>query len=94
MRKRGVSGGEWERGTQFTCFTGTKVQMLTPDLRRCRLLSLLLRKDHAEGYTEYAKVYSVYLLYWYKSANTDARGYKEYAKVVSLLGLLVQKCKY
>ena len=62
--------------------------MLTPDLRRCRLLSLLLRKGHAEGYTEYAKVYSVYLLYWYKSANNDARGHAEgcteYANVYSV----------
>jgi hypothetical protein len=38
-------------GTQFTCFTSTKVQILTLGDR-----------------------FSVYLLYWYKSSNTDAKG--------------------
>ena len=70
MPKRGVSGGGWERGTQFTtqftCFTGTKIQILTPDPRRCRLLSLLLRKGHAEGYKEYAKVLSLLALLVHK----------------------------
>ena len=39
-------------GPQFTCFTGTKVQILTLE----------------------ASGASVYLLYWYKSTNSDAGG--------------------
>ena len=48
-------------GTQFTCFTSTKVQMMIPSggLRVCGPLS---RQQF--GYT-------VYLLYQYKSTNTD-----------------------
>jgi hypothetical protein len=38
---------------------------------------------------------SVCLLYWYKSANTDAAGAAGgRAGYLSLLALLVQKCKY
>ncbi len=40
-------------GTQFTFFTGAKVQILTPEELRARQWC------------------SVYLLYWYKSTNTD-----------------------
>jgi hypothetical protein len=46
-------------GTQFTCFTGTKVQIMTQ--------KDLVRITHMSRY-------SVYLLYWYKSTNTDAEG--------------------
>ena len=44
-------------GTQFTCFTGTNVHMLTPEELRARVH---LHRRH-----------SVYLLYWYISTNTD-----------------------
>ena len=53
-------------GAQFTCFTGTKVRILTQVegqvlwvLRPTRLRLLRVR-------------YSVYLLYWYKSTNMTA----------------------
>ncbi len=49
-------------GTQFTCFTSTQVQILSCDgaaLARNALQALR---------------YSIYLLYWYKSTNTDAEG--------------------
>jgi hypothetical protein len=42
-------------GSQFTRFTGTKVQILTLLRRRAERLR-----------------FSVYLLYWYKSTNTDS----------------------
>ena len=47
---------------QFTCFTGAKVHILT---RR----NALLKRDALKGarHTD-----PVYLLYWYKSTNTDA----------------------
>ena len=44
--------------TQFTCFTGTKVQILTPE-------------ECGRGTVATAR-YVVYLLYWYKITNTDA----------------------
>ncbi len=46
-------------GTQFTCFTGTKVQILT---RQYKLVCNCAEHPRC----------SVYLLYWYKSTNTDA----------------------
>ena len=46
-------------GTHFTRFTGTKVQILTQTAFKGCALALF---------------YSVYSLYWYKSANTDAEG--------------------
>jgi hypothetical protein len=45
-------------GTHFTCFTGTKVQILS-----------LFGRQRPPG----AARYSLYLLYWYKSTNTDAQ---------------------
>jgi hypothetical protein len=45
-------------GTQFTCFPSTKVQIMT------RQSGCSLRRRHLR--------YSVYLLYYYKSTNTDA----------------------
>jgi hypothetical protein len=53
--------------TRFTCFTSTKVQMLTPDdgshIPRHQLIAFAALFPFVR--------YSVYLLYWYKSANTD-----------------------
>ena len=42
---------------RFTCFTSTKVQILTAE-------ELRARREH--------RLVSVYLLYWYKSTNIDA----------------------
>jgi len=47
-------------GSQFTCFTGTKVQILT-----------LRHASHIMWRTQY-HIFSVYLLYWRKSTNTEA----------------------
>jgi hypothetical protein len=81
-------GGGLLTGTQFTCFTGTKVQILT----LTRLLTAPIRETIAYGppalispVTEglqykivvysrnlnYDPGYSVFLLYYYKSTNTD-----------------------
>jgi hypothetical protein len=53
--------------TRFTCFTRTKVQMLTPDdgshIPRHQLIAFSALFPFVW--------YSVYWLYWYKSANTD-----------------------
>jgi hypothetical protein len=65
--------------TQFTCFTGAKVQILT------------LKRN--EGLRRYAgaaaaTLYAVYLLYWYKSTNTDTlkrnEGLRRYAGAATL----------
>jgi hypothetical protein len=51
----GPAGADHQvRTTQFTCFTGTKVQILTG--------------------ADTTRYYSVYLLYWYESTNTDGCG--------------------
>ena len=50
-------------GTPFTCFTGTKVQILTL-LRQLLAVGVLARLMLAR--------YSVYLLYRYKGTHTDA----------------------
>jgi hypothetical protein len=47
-------------GTQFTCFTSTKVQILTPDE---------LVQQHSHHVASLKSL--VYLLYWYKRTNTD-----------------------
>ena len=44
-------------GTQFACFTGTKVQILTPEAQRSTE-----KRSNVAQFT---------LLYWYKSTNTD-----------------------
>jgi len=58
-------GGE-VLGTNFTCFTSTRVQILTQEAllggRQCRVCLKNLQMN------------SVDLLYWYKSENTDAEG--------------------
>ena len=51
---------------QFTCFTGTKVQMMT----QLGQLELGKRGPYRRASIQAA----VYLLYWYKSTNTDAAG--------------------
>jgi hypothetical protein len=56
-------------GTQFTCFTGTKVQILTSHLSEA---SALIFEASARPKGPILHRYSVYLLYWYKSTNTDA----------------------
>ncbi len=56
-------------GTQFTCFTGTKVHILTSHLSEA---SALIFEASARPKGPILHRYSVYLLYWYKSANTDA----------------------
>jgi hypothetical protein len=67
----GYAGEKLERGpyskgcrfsSQFTCFTGTKVLSLFP---------LLLQKYYMPAPASSCR-FSVYLLYWYKSTNTDA----------------------
>ncbi len=56
-------------GTQFACFTGTKDQSKAHSGRAACAPPRLSRRR-----------YSIYLLYWYKSTNTDA--------LVELLALL------
>jgi hypothetical protein len=51
------------RGTHFTCFTGTKVQILTPEELRARRAVAVA-----------AAACSLYLLYWYKNSHADACG--------------------
>ena len=76
----GVAGGEGAAGppqqrmalfaaagTPFTCFTSTKVQLLT----QRALLGCAFPRNVAYV-SAMAGRYSVYLLYWYGSTNTDA----------------------
>ena len=60
--RKAAVGVEGDPGTRFTCFTGIKVQMLT---QKTRVLC-------CNGTTRTPTIYSIYLLYWYKSANADA----------------------
>ena len=61
--------------TQFTCFTGTEVQILT--LFSCRGVCLAHPSPQASScastrYSDYLLYwYSVYVLYWYTSTNAD-----------------------
>ena len=63
---------------RFTCFTGTKVQILTqlltnPDEQKNIAAALQALMAHNKKLQESVQVrYSVYFLYWYKSTNTDA----------------------
>jgi hypothetical protein len=59
-------------GTQFTCFTGTKVQILTHKAHVRRCLFAHCRARGARGARLEGTQF--YLLYWYKSTNTDAQG--------------------
>jgi hypothetical protein len=86
-------------GTQFACFTGTKVQILTqqrpPEAQRRRALAdeTSAKIEAAQERLEVlsyllALLVQKYLLYWYKSTrfnSTTPRG-------AQLLALLVQKC--
>jgi hypothetical protein len=54
----------WYSGTHFTCFTGTKVQILT--------LSAETVAEKVDCFGSQPPVYLLYLLYWYRSTNTDA----------------------
>jgi hypothetical protein len=68
-------------GTQFTYFTSTKVQILTPEeLLAFYLESIKLNLFNSIGslavgldilHATSLSRYSVYLLYWCKSTNTD-----------------------
>ncbi len=83
-------------GTQFACFTGAKVQILA--------LCAAEQLRASSSVTATRIYYSVYLLYWYKSTNTNAARRGAAARLVerrcnadlvlSLLALLVQKYKY
>jgi hypothetical protein len=62
--------------TEFTCFTSTQVHILTRPRYTCEAVYIdvcrqgcLLNHQQARGWR-----YSICLLYWYKSTNTDARG--------------------
>ena len=54
-------------GTQFTCFTGTKVQILTQEALVGCILGHEIIGIKVHILTQKA-------LYWYKSTNTDAEG--------------------
>jgi hypothetical protein len=61
------------QGTQLTCFTGTKVQTLTFDAC-CTRTDACKTVDMAFAVLMAARLVTgtqVYLLYWYKSTNTD-----------------------
>jgi hypothetical protein len=55
---------------QFTCFTGTKVQILTQGGGTYIYTYITKSFCHTAAYPKR----SVYLLYWYKSTNTDTGG--------------------
>ena len=57
------------RGTQFTCFTGTKVPPLPCTCFTGTNVQIL--RQHGGGGA--ASRYSVYLLYWYKSTGTKVQ---------------------
>jgi hypothetical protein len=59
-------------GTQFACFTGTKVQILT--LRTANSATIAGLRGDAAHNAAASNRYSVYLLCWYKSTHTDACG--------------------
>ena len=65
-----------KQGTQFTCFTGTNVQILTQSTRHSLSGDSGVRTStpagRVRGLSSDGKArYSVYLIYWYKSTNTD-----------------------
>ena len=63
---------------QLYLFTGTKVQILTPEDMRARHVManmLALISDNKKTVRDAVLAwYSVYLLHWSKSTNTDSRG--------------------
>jgi hypothetical protein len=72
-----ASGGAWHGctsveaagsgalGAQFTCFTGTKVQIMAQK-------TLIVRVQAACSASRICSFVPVYSLYWYKSTHTDA----------------------
>ena len=60
------------QGTQFTCFTGTKVQILTLLPNASGLACSSPPSNPHGGAWLLCERYPVYLIYWYKSTNTDA----------------------
>ena len=60
---KNIDGLEPYAGTQFTCITSTKVQIL-------RHHACAASQGHRLAQT--IRRYSVYLLYWYKSINPSA----------------------
>jgi hypothetical protein len=60
---------------QFTCFTSTKVQILTPEKPQAGLLTVAVRALHLGADPSVRS--SLYLLYRYKSTNTDTWGAPE-----------------
>ncbi len=95
--------------TQFTCFSSTKVQILTLEdeevldewMREVlSLLALLVQSTDTDASREACSSCrtrsSVYVLYWYKRTDTDAIEMPAgpAGRVLSLLVLLVQKCRY
>jgi hypothetical protein len=57
-----------QSGNPFTCFTSTKVQILTQSMQQLGMKG----SRRPRGLRRSAERYAIYLLYWYKSANTDA----------------------
>ena len=66
--KGAVRTEAWLSGAHFTCFTGTKVQILTQNVAA--------NTWHSDGsgcsYVGGTHFSLLYLLYWYKSTSTDA----------------------
>jgi hypothetical protein len=62
-----VWGSLQRTALEFTCFTSTKVHILTPEALRARQV----QQRYRDGV---GRRYSVYWLYWYKSTTTDAEG--------------------
>ncbi len=56
----------------FTCFTGGKAQTLTAERGACLCQGKCERWEQVNDMNSVALRYAVYLLYWYKSTNTDA----------------------
>ncbi len=81
---------EADKGTQFTCFTGTKVQILG-GRQRYSVLSFYWCKStntDAEEAEEVRKLLALlvrYSLYWYKSTNTDEKEAEEVRKELGLM---------
>ena len=93
-----------KKTVQFTCFIGTKVQILTPEEVRARhvmanMLALISdnKKTVRDAVLAWYLVYSVYLvliLLSLLSTRTTRRLRRSACLVLSLLASLVQKYKY
>jgi hypothetical protein len=92
-----------DKGSQITCFTGTKVQILK---RIYIYIYIYIYRPQSTRPPRDTLRYSVYLLYWYKSTNTDTGNCQDprnedvkgpvgtVKRVLSLRALLAQKYKY